>query len=69
MTIERGNNQIIIRLPDTININHLQRLINYLMYQEATASSKATQEDIDQLARDVNKGWWEQNKDRFIHEE
>ena len=65
MNIERVNNEIIIRLPDTVNIEHVQRLINYLMYQEATAKSEARQEDIDTLARDANRGWWERNKHRF----
>jgi hypothetical protein len=65
MNIERANNEIIIRLPDTINVEHVQRLINYLMYQEATAKSEANQAEIDALARDANRGWWERNKHRF----
>ena len=69
MTIERANNEIIIRLPDTVDVEHVQRLLNYLIYQEATSKSEAKQEDIDALARDANRGWWERNKHRFGREE
>ncbi len=69
MTMERANNEIIIRLPDTVDVEHVQRLINYLIYQEAASKSEAKQEDIDALARDANRGWWEGNKERFEGEE
>jgi hypothetical protein len=46
----------------------VQRLINYLLYKEATKDSKAKQEDVDELARQVNKQWWEKNKQRFLPE-
>ena len=69
MTIERTHNEIIIRLPDTVNVEHVQRLINYLMYQKARAKSQAKQEDIDALAREANRGWWERNKHRFEEKE
>jgi len=68
MTIQTINNQIIITLPATIDLEGVQRLINYLLYKEATKDSKATQEEVDQLAREVNKQWWEENKHRFLPE-
>ncbi len=66
MTIERSNSEIIIRIPGNVDTDGLQRLINFLTYREVTAESKATQEDVDQLAKEVNKRWWEENKDRFL---
>jgi hypothetical protein len=33
---------------------------------EATAQSQATQEDIDNIARESKKGWWNANRERFI---
>ena len=68
MTIERANNEIIIRIPDIVDPDKLQRLINYLIYQEATSKSEAIQEDVDQLSSEVNKNWWEKNKGRFLKE-
>ncbi len=66
MTIQRIDNQIIITLPASVNLDGVQRLINYLLYKEATKDSQAKQEDVDKLAREVNKQWWEENKQRFF---
>jgi len=68
MVIERTGKEIIIRLPSDVNTDGLQRLIDYLTYKEATAKSKATQEDIDALADESKKGWWAKNRKRFIKE-
>ena len=66
MTIERTNNEIIIKIPNVIDVEELQRLLNYLLYKEAVAESEATQEQVDELAREVNRNWWEENKNRFL---
>jgi hypothetical protein len=66
MVIERTNNQIIITLPDSVDIQGVERLINYLLYKEATKNSQAKQEDVDALAREVNKQWWLENQHRFL---
>jgi len=66
MTIERTADAIIVKLPTNINIEEIQRFLNYLRYKEIVARSKATQEDVDKLAREVNKSWWEKNKHRFL---
>ena len=66
MVIERTKNEIIINLPTYIDTKGLQNLINYLAYKEATDKSKAKQEDVDKLAKDIKKGWWNRNRSRFI---
>jgi hypothetical protein len=66
MTIERTAEAIIVKLPTNINIEEIQRFLNYLRYKKVVAKSKATQDDIDKLAREVNKRWWEENKHRFL---
>ena len=66
MNIERTNGEIIIRLPASVDTTGVQRLIDYLTYKEATSRSQAKQQDIDQLAGDVKKGWWSKNRHRFI---
>ncbi|NUN99133.1 MAG: hypothetical protein HUU01_00820 [Saprospiraceae bacterium] len=68
MTIQRLDNQIIITLPASTDLEGVQCLINYLLYKEATKDSKAKQEDVDRLAREANKQWWEENKQRFLPE-
>lgn len=68
MTVERIDNQIVIKLPGSMDIEGVQQLINYLLYKEATHHSKARQEDGDELAREVNKQWWDNNQQRFLPE-
>ena len=69
MIVERTSEQIIIKLPLTISIEEIQRFLNYLRYKELTTKSQATQADADALAKEVNKSWWEKNKQRFLSEE
>ncbi|TAL67788.1 MAG: hypothetical protein EPN82_13185 [Bacteroidetes bacterium] len=66
MTIERTTEEIIIKVPSFVNTEGIQRIIDLLAYREATAKSKAKQKDIDELAKDIKKGWWKKNKSRFI---
>jgi hypothetical protein len=66
MIIERTAKEVIIRLPSYVDTNGLQRFVDYLTYKEATALSKAKQSDVDILAKEVKKGWWEKNRDRLI---
>lgn len=66
MIIERTSEEVIIRLPASVETTGLQRLIDYLVYTEATSESKATQKQVDKLAKEVKKGWWKKNRSRFI---
>ena len=66
MVIGRTNKEEIIRLPSYVDTKGLQRLVDYLSYKEATAKSKVKQSDVDALAKDVKKGWWSNNRSRFV---
>ena len=66
MYIERTTKEVIIRLPSYVDTEGVQRLIDYLCYKEATGKSQAKQSDVDKLAREVKKGWWQKNRGRFI---
>ena len=65
LTIERTDREIIIRLPLDLGVNDIQRMLDYLAYKQAIQNSQATQEQIDDLAKEAKSGWWERNKDRF----
>ena len=66
MIIERTNKEILIRIPNTVDVEGAQRIIDYIRYQEVTSKSKATQEDVDNLTDEINKDWWDKNKDTFL---
>ena len=66
MIIERNEKEILIRIPNSIDIEGAQRIIDYIKYQELTSKSEAIQEDVDLLAKEVNRDWWKKNKDSFL---
>ena len=66
MTIEHADEGIVIKIPDAVDLVRLQELIDYLIYQETTSKSEATQEQVNQLSSKINKDWWQKNKERFL---
>ena len=67
MKIERKNNELLISIPDNIlDVKEIQDLLDYLRYRTITSKSKAKDEDITEIAEEIDKSWWEQNKSRFI---
>ena len=65
LTIESNSKEILIKLAIDTNLDDLQQILKYFTYIDLVSNSKAEQEQIDQLAKEVNKGWWEKNKARF----
>jgi hypothetical protein len=65
MTIERTEQGILIKTTAQINLKALQRIIDYCNVSEISARAQGTQEQADELASEVNKKWWAENKHRF----
>jgi hypothetical protein len=66
MQIERNKKEIVIRIPSDTDIIGLQRILDFLKFREIASKSKATQSQIDSVARESKVSWWEKNKDRFF---
>lgn len=66
VSVERTEEAILIKLPLDTDVSDIQRVLNYFEYVELVGHSQATQDQINELAKDVNKEWWEKNKDRFL---
>jgi hypothetical protein len=66
MQVERINNEILIRLSGSTDTIGLQRLLDFLKYKEITSKSKATEDQIDEIANESKSDWWSKNKERFI---
>ena len=62
MIVERLNNEILIRIPSNMTSSRIQSIIDYLRYEELTADSRATQEDVDMLSSEAKKGRWDRIK-------
>jgi hypothetical protein len=57
MIIERTKDETVLRIPSCVNFEDVQRVIDLMTYREATAESQATQQDVDDIAREAKKGW------------
>jgi len=51
MKVERSSKEIVIRLSPKTDISGLQKILDYLKFKEIASKSKATQDQIDELAR------------------
>ena len=65
MIIERTTNEFVIRFPFTTNSERMQDMIDYLRFKELTADYSVAQSEVDQLAKAINRNWWEQNQSKF----
>lgn len=66
MQIERTNDEILIRVAANTDLTGLQRILDYIQFREIASKSKATQTQIDELAKESKSSWWEKNKSKFI---
>ena len=65
MIIERTAGEFVIRIPITAQVEQMQDMIDYLRYKELTSTYEVNQSEVDMLAREINKGWWEKNKSNY----
>lgn len=65
VTIESNAKEILIKLSIDTSLDDIQQILKYFTYINLVSKSKADQEQIDDLAKEVKSGWWEKNKDRF----
>lgn len=68
MIVERTNNEVIIRLPGSIDTIDLEDMVDYIRFKEIISKSKATQDEIDSLVKEIKKGRWENNRKRLLGE-
>ena len=68
MIVERINDEVIIRLPGTIDTTYLEDMVDYIRFMEITSKSKVTQDEVDSLVKEIKKGRWESNRKRLLGE-
>jgi len=59
MTLERNNSEVIIKFTSNMSDLDLHELIDFINLKEFKTKSKATQNDADLLAQEVNKNMME----------
>lgn len=65
IAIERTTDEIIIRLPASTKADDIQNILDYLSYRQAIEQIEVAESTIEQLAKEVKKGYWERNKHKF----
>lgn len=66
MIIESKNDEIVIRISSNVNLEDIQKSLDFIRYKEILSKSKGTQADADDLAKKINKAWWSENKRKYI---
>jgi hypothetical protein len=56
MQIERTKDEIIFRMPADTDIDDLQAIADLLRYKELTQKLNVSQEQVDELVKEVKKG-------------
>jgi hypothetical protein len=59
MIVERQNNEIVVRFSAGIKTSRIQTILDYLRYEELTSKSTASEDDVDELLKEVKKGRWD----------
>lgn len=66
MVVERTNDEVIIRLSANVKAEEIQAIIDFARYQELVSGLDVSQDAVDELARETNKGWWAENRSRLM---
>lgn len=65
VTIERTDREFIIKLPLDINPVDIQNVLEYFQFIDVVSRSKATDQDIEEISKEVKAGWSQEMKDRL----
>lgn len=62
MKIERTEDEVIFRVSADTDIDDLQAIANLLTYKELTSKFSVSQQEVDDLVKEIKKGRWEKTK-------
>lgn len=66
MIITRKNRSITIDTEGLINMEAVQKVIDYINILQITAQNQGAEEQAAELARETEATWWNTNKSRFL---
>ena len=66
MSVERINNELLIRIPSSVDVGILQQFLDYIRVKTVASQSNACDDDILTLSDEINKNWWTENKQHFL---
>lgn len=66
MIVERTNEEVIIRLPGTMNVSEIQDIIDFFRFKELTNRTMVDDDQAIQLSKEAKKGRWGKARKRLI---
>lgn len=66
MVIERQDDKIVIEPSAGINMSAVQQVIDYINALEIVSQNQGTEAQAAEIAREVNREWWQKNRERFL---
>lgn len=64
--VDSTDNDLVITISrEIIDVEEVQKLINYLRYRALVSKSEATDEDIDQIVNEINEGLALRNRSKL----
>ena len=66
--VKDGYFQITIPVKEAYENKNLKRFLDFQRAREISLRSQATDEQIAELAEEVKRSWWEENKEWFLNE-
>ena len=67
MIVERKKNEIVIRIPSSIDIREIQDVLDFIRFKELTSSFRVKQTAVDKLASSISKEWWKKNSRKILN--
>ena len=64
-TIEKTENEILLRFPLAKNDVSVRNALDHLLYLSTKPKRSVSQAEINELAKEAKAGWWNENKERF----
>lgn len=69
LRVDSTDNDLIITISrKIIEMDEVQKFINYLRYKALVSKSQATDEEIDELVNDINESLAERNRTKLEEE-
>jgi hypothetical protein len=65
MNVVKEKNEIIVRIPENIDMPLLQGILDYISAKLILSKSKGNQKQANEIADDIEKNWWKKNKKKY----
>ena len=62
MIVERKNNEIVVKFSAGAKATEIQRILDYLRYEELTSNSQVAEPELEELVQEAKKDRWKRIK-------